>query len=73
MVSSTSLSMMSTLAGLRRLEAQIYRAMMEVGHPEATQAPGEDLPRPDPQQLVQDAQQNMAQAAGIVKNLDVRA
>lgn len=73
MVSSTSLSMMSTLAGLRRLEAQIYRAMMEVGHPEAAKASGEDLPKPAPEQLVQEAQRNMAQAVGIVQNLDVRA
>jgi len=65
--------MVSTLAGLRRLEAQIYRAMMEVGQPEAAKALGADQHKPDPEQVVQDAQLGMEQAVGIVKKLDVRA
>ena len=73
MVSSTSLSMVSTLAGLRRLEAQIYRAMMEVGEPEASQALPSETPRPAPEQLVQEAQRNMAQAVGMVQHLDIQA
>ena len=71
MVSSTSVSMVSTLAGLRRLEAQIYHAMMEVGASDAGQAVPSDPPRPAPEQVIQDAQLGMAQASGAITSLDV--
>ncbi|MES1228383.1 MAG: hypothetical protein ABUL72_06900 [Armatimonadota bacterium] len=64
---------MSTLAGLKRLEAQIYQAMMEVGAPEAAQALPSDAPRPAPEQLVEQARQGMSQASGMVQQLDIQA
>lgn len=67
MVSSTSLSMVSTLAGLRRLEAQIQHAMLAAGG--ATES--ESIPAPET--LVEQAQQNMSVASGVIDSLDVSA
>lgn len=67
MVSSTSLSMVSTLAGLRRLEAQIQHAMLAAGgahEPDAV---------PAAETLVEQAQQNMSVASGVIDSLDISA
>ena len=67
MVSFNSLSMASTLLGLRQMEAQIYRAMMEAA--QATDNPS----RTNQPTLQAQAMQTMAGAAAQLqdKSLDI--
>lgn len=72
MVSSTTYSMVSTLAGLKKLEAQIYRALAEVG-PEA--ASPKQPAKAEAAAIQEDAHHTVARANSILSsaNLDVRA
>lgn len=70
MVSSTNYAMVSALAGLRRLEAQIQRAMLDAGGQAARpEAPAEK--RPD--ELKVDADKAMQRANSVLNNLDLFA
>lgn len=71
MVNSTNYAMVSTLAGLKRLEAQIQRAMLEAGG----QAPIK--PEQHPQVVTEKMEKEVTQSALRVKSaingLDISA
>jgi len=71
MVSSTTYSMVSTLAGLKRLEAQIYRALAEVGTESTSPTPKKN----EATAIQEQAHHTVARANSILNsaNLDVRA
>lgn len=73
MVNPTQMSMMSTLAGLQRLEAQLHRAMMEAGAPgDAKTEPAS--PKAEPAvKLEADAQRVAARAKSVINGLDLMA
>jgi len=66
MVNPTSYSMVSTLAGLRRLEAQIQRALLDAGG----QAP-QPAQKAEPKQVQVEAQTQKKRAESVLSDLDL--
>lgn len=65
---SPTFTILSTLAGLRRLEAQIQRALIDAGEPTSATDPAQRVER-----IQQDAQESMAKIQGTLDRLDIRA
>lgn len=71
MLNTQSVSMVSALAGLRRIEAQIYQAMIRAGAPEALDQTSEA--GTDPNNLMNQANLNMVRAETVIDGLDLKA
>jgi hypothetical protein len=71
MVSSTNYAMVSTLAGLKRLEAQIQRAMLEA----SGQAPQMPVQAPEKvaDKMEHEAAKTAARANSVINALDISA
>lgn len=65
---SPTFTILSTLAGLRRLEAQVQRALIDAGDTTGAADPGQRV-----EQIQQDAQESMAKIQGTLDRLDIRA
>lgn len=71
MVSSSTTAMVSTLAGLKRLEAQIQRAMLETSG-QAPQMP-EQTPEKVADMMEHEAAKTAARAKTVMSSLDISA
>lgn len=70
MVNSSTHAMVATLAGLRRIEAQIHRAMMEAG---GSSGQPETLQKTQEVRAMDAANQQMARANSVLNNVDLMA
>lgn len=71
MVNSTNYAMVNTLAGLKRLEAQIQRAMLEAGGQAPTKP--EQHPQVVADKIESEVAKTTARANSVLNGLDISA
>jgi hypothetical protein len=71
MVNSTNYAMVNTLAGLKRLEAQIQRAMLEAGGKEPVKP--EQHPKVVADKIESEAAKTAVRARAVLNGLDISA
>ncbi len=71
MVNASTFTMVSTLAGLQRIEAKIQRALNEAGS--VIPGPATDEGRDKNAKIMDDAERHMVRAQSVMGNLDMLA